>query len=642
MCGICGIASLAADPGGPPRPRVERVDAMMENLLHRGPDASATAVSTFATFGAHRLAIRGLADGHQPLEDSATGVIAVCNGEIDNHNELRAWLRERGRPVTMTSDVGVVVPLYLELGAAFVERLEGAFAVALWDPRRRILLLSRDRAGERPLFYLRRDGEVVFATEISALAAAAPNLRIAREPVAEFVRQGCMAAPTTPFTDVAKVRPGETVVFAKADADPLRYWTWPIGDAPQRSPSLPEFDRIFRAAVATQSAADVDFGLLLSGGVDSSLIAAVTRSLYPDRPLLGFTVRMIEPSYDEGDFAREVAERFNIRLVDVPFRADDVPELIARLVRLSGEPLGDPAWLPTALLARAAAGEGLRLALTGEGADELFGGYPAYLGAGLGEAYARLPQWCRAGVRRVVDALPPSERKVTVGFLLKRFVSGDGAAGLERHRRWTAAISDSALTALGLGVPATVPDSGGHPLDVAQRYDFETTLGEGLLTKSDRGGMSETVEIRAPFLNRAVMEFAARLPYGKRVRGLRTKRFLKDYARTYLPGRIVDRRKRGLSVPLASWLRGTLHPWAESRLAGARLTEAGIDGRAALALLEAHRRSRADHSRGVWNLLVLDVWLEWNADRAAAVSTAAAAGRAGSAGRPPGKAASLA
>ena len=288
-------------------------------------------------------------------------------------------------------------------------------------------------------------------------------------------------------------------------------------------------------------------------------------------------------------------------------------EGIGELVRLVGEPLADPAWIPTALLARRAA-QDVKLVLVGEGGDELFGGYPTYLGAQWADRYASLPAPLQNVIRRIVEALPPSEKKITVSYVLKRFVQAAGMEGLTRHRLWTSNISPALLARLGVA-PAAEERATGALLDVVQQHDLETSLAEGLLTKADRASMRSALELRAPFLDQAVMEFAATLPAAERVRGMTTKVFLKRYARRYLPSSIVYRRKRGLSVPLSAWMRGPLYEWSESRLSSPRLDDAGVSHRAAVELLEEHRQHRADHARALWTLIVLSEWLDWVAAR---------------------------
>ncbi|MDB6111135.1 MAG: asparagine synthetase, glutamine-hydrolyzing, partial [Pedosphaera sp.] len=539
------------------------------------------------------------------------------NGEIDNHHELRRWLAERGRPVQRETDVAVIPGLYLELGEAFASKLIGAFAVAVWDPRNRRLTLARDRAGERPLFFAASAAGIIFATELAALVAHNRiPVKLNQSGLKKYLQFGIFPSPETPFVEIQKVAPGEVIEFDAAGIRRKPYWRWQNIETPKQPPSLDAFDQTFRKAVGRQSDVDVDFGVFLSGGLDSSLVSAVARALHPTRPLKAYTLRFEEASFDEGAFAETVARQLKMELVTVWARPEDVLSELKTLVRLVGEPLADPAWLPTALLARRAA-QDIRLALVGEGADELFGGYPTYIGAGIAERFARLPGWAKAVIRRALEALPPSEKKVTISYLLKRFAQGADLESIARHQLWVSNIPPLLLQRLGVApIDLESRDTGaGHLLDRVQRWDLETSLAEGLLTKADRASMSSALELRAPFLDEAVMEFAKSLPVEERVRGFNTKVFLKRYALRYLPKSIVHRRKRGLSVPIGRWLRGPLHEWASATLGSGRLDQVGIRTPAAMNLFSEHYQGKADHARALWTLLVLSEWLDWVASK---------------------------
>jgi asparagine synthase (glutamine-hydrolysing) len=587
---------------------------MLGSLAHRGPDATCQLDTESAVFGVTRLAIRGLTERFsQPTTDPESGVIAVCNGEIDNHHELSRCLAERGRPVQFKTDTAVIPGLYLEHGETFPKRLIGAFAIAVWDPRHSRLTLVRDRAGERPLFYTRNQKEIIFATEIAALIDHGRlHVNLDQEALRKYLQFGIFPSPDTPFGEIRKVAPGELIQFDKTSMYQRSYWRWQITETAKQPPSLDTFDQTFRRAIRRQTDVDVDFGVFLSGGIDSSLVSAVARSLHPKRPLKAYTLRFDEHSFDEGRFAGVVAKHFKMELVTVRVKPDDVRIGLKSLIRMVGEPLADPAWVPTNLLAQRAAQE-TKMALVGEGADELFGGYPTYVGARIAERFVQLPNWLRSGIQRVVEALPPSEKKVTISFLLKRFIQGAGYNDMTRHRLWVSNISPALLRRLGVTPPQfeSSDADGGDLLDRAQQWDLETLLAEGLLTKADRASMSFALELRAPFLDHAVMEFAKSLRVEDRVRGFKTKVFLKRYARRYLPKNIVNRRKRGLSVPISSWLRGPLKEWAISTLRMGHLEQVGIRTSAAMELLSEHCRHEADHARAIWTLLVLGEWLDW-------------------------------
>lgn len=593
---------------------------MLRSLSHRGPDATSQVDTDLAVFGATRLAIRGLSDRlNQPMVDAASGVIAVCNGDIDNHRELRRWLAERRRPVQQETDVAVIPGLYLELGEAFAKRLVGAFAIAVWDPRSRRLTLVRDRAGERPLFYARNRNEIVFATEIAALVDhACFRVTLDQEALRKYLQFGIFPAPDTPFAEIRKVAPGEVIQFDVGGMRRELYWRWQITEKVKQMSSLDAFDQTFRTAVARQTDVEVDFGVFLSGGIDSSLVSAVVRSLHPKRPLKAYALRFGEQSFDEGRFAAVVAKQLKMELVTVQVKPADLRDGLKSLIRMVGEPLADPAWIPTTLLAQRAAQDN-KMALVGEGADELFGGYPTYVGAGVAERFIHLPGWLRSAIRLAVESLPLSEKKVTISFLLKRFVEGASWNGMRRHRLWVSNITPALLRRLGVAViDLDNNDAGsGDLLDRAQQWDLETLLAEGLLTKADRASMSSALELRAPFLDKAVMEFAESLRVEDRVRGFKTKVFLKRYARRYLPNNIVNRRKRGLSVPISSWLRGPLKEWATTTLEKGRLEQLGIHAPAALEFFAEHCQRKSDHSRALWTLLVLAEWLDWVATETA-------------------------
>ena len=611
MCGICGVVA----PEGMTEENAiqQQVNKMVDALMHRGPDDTGIDGDHAAIFGMTRLAIRGLNDGKQPIVDRDSGVMMACNGEIDNHLELRQWLLERGRIVEQSTDVAVIPALYLELGDAFVERLKGAFAIAIWDPREKKLLLARDRAGERPLFYSINNGIIAFASLIAALVAPDSHaLNISTDAVHGYLQAGFFVAPESPFEDIQKVSPGEVVTINANGIQRKRYWRWNVVQTNKKKGSLDAFDEVFRESVRRQSEVDVDFGLFLSGGLDSSLITAVTKAIRPEKTLKAYSLRFSEASYDEGHYAEQVASTLGVEFVPVWVHPEDFPPTIAKLVRQVGEPLADPAWVPSALSARRAA-QDVRVALVGEGADELFGGYPTYFGAGLAGYYARLPDPIRTLIRRTVENWPVSDKKVTIPFLLKRFIQGDELDFLGRHILWTSCISPEILMRLGvtpptLAKPISLSDS---MLDQLQQHDLETSLAEGLLTKADRASMKSALELRAPFLDQEVMEFAASLPEKERIHRLQTKVFLKQYALRYLPTEIVHRKKRGLSVPLSSWLREPLYEWAKSKLSSPLLERVGVNRYVALELLQDHSQRKADHARPIWTLCVLCEWLEW-------------------------------
>jgi asparagine synthase (glutamine-hydrolysing) len=610
MCGIGGI--MLKDQGNGAAPAIHPVRSMLAAMSHRGPDGQAEYAAGPMTLAANRLAIRGVDQAQPPLFVHASGVVVACNGEIDNHWQLRAWLAARGHAIEASSDIAVIAPLYLEKDLGFVEALDGVFALAIWDPRKQRLILARDRSGERHLYYAASEHAISFASELAALQLVAPaDTELDRPSLAHYLHSGYCSSPWTLQSHHFKVCPAEIIVWEGNKTRYMRYWTPPLGKRPTAPPSAAAFDQVFRAAMMRQTDVDVDYGVLLSGGLDSSLITAVARRIHPSGRLNAYCIRFDETSFDEGRHAETVAHLYQCPLSTITMGAADVAPALAHLVRTTGEPLADPAWLPLFMLTRHASRD-VKMLLSGEGADELFGGYPTYLGARLSSYYARLPRILRASIRGLVNALPVSDRKVALSFLLKKFVNAQGVDGLDRHMLWNAHLSPEWLHRLGVDYPAK-PAGASHAelLDAVQNYDFEHSLPDALMAKADRGGMCHGLEIRAPFLDRGVIEFAATLPAHARVSGLQTKVFLKDYAQRYLPAQLIRRRKRGLSVPLGSWLRGPLKDWAYTKLAGDDLRELDICTASALQLMDEHVSKQRDHSRGLWTLIVLSEWQSW-------------------------------
>ena len=611
MCGIYGMAT----PDGAPLAHPEVAAAMGPLLRHRGPDGSGLLRRPHVVLGAERLRVMDPSPrADQPFADPAGRVWLVANGEIYNARDLRR--RFPAYPFRSGSDVEVIIPLYLAAGVAGLADLAGMFALALWDETDRRLVLARDRAGEKPLFYAEPDGEVLFGSEIQALLC---HPRVARDldctALAAFCGRGYVPAPRTMFRAVRAVSPGSAVVLEPGGRRTQTYWH-PELLAPVEQPgdAVPRLRELIQAAVERQVRADVPVGVFTSGGVDSSLIAALaTRAVGPQH-LHTFTVRFTAPGYDESRWGRLLARRLGTRHVEV---VADEPALARALDIASerlAEPVSDPALLPTVLLAQAAR-EHVTVVLGGEGADELFGGYPTYLGHALAPAVSRLPAVARRGVNRLVPLLPDSAAKVPLSVLLKRFVAELGKPWLPRHLAWLGTgLDPTALLACddpaATSVCSAETEAAG-PLAGAMLLDFRTYLPNQLLVKLDRATMLVALEARSPYLDPAVMDFALRLDPRLKVRGLTTKRVLKRVARRWLPRGIVGRKKRGLSVPIATWLQGGLRDEMTRLLAPERLRRQGVLSDVYVTRLVAeHLGRRANHARALWTLIVLERWLE--------------------------------
>jgi asparagine synthase (glutamine-hydrolysing) len=608
MCGIYGMVANGAALRYP-----EVLGFMGEALRHRGPDGHAEFTRPDAVIGTERLRIIDLHErADQPFAAPGSQVWLECNGEIYNAAEIRA--RFPDYPYRSQSDVETILPLYLERGVAAIPELDGMFGLAIWDARTEQLILARDRAGEKPLFYAKPRGEVIFASELQCLLRH-PDISRELDPIAigEYLRLGYIPEPRTPFRDVRRVEAGTFIRFSRGDDVTVRYWdpaSFRIERIPARD-AIAETQRLVERAVEKQVMADVPVGVFTSGGLDSSILATLAAKFIGVDKVHTYSAAFQEQSYDESPVAEELAKRIRTRYVPVPTDARTLLEALQCVVRGVAEPLADPAILPTFLLARAAR-QHVKVILSGEGADELFGGYPTYIGHKVAPMYDALPSFVRAALRRAVQRVPSSTKKMTLEFLLKRFVSNAEKPWIERHLAWFGTGLSMDVYKLQTDLPEMpVVPSGADPLAGAMLLDYRSYLRDNLLVKVDRATMLSSVEARAPFLDRDVTRFALSLPPDLRLHRFETKWVLKKAAERWLQKDVIYRRKRGLSVPIASWINEGLRAEVDRLLAPDRLRAQGLlDEKNVGELLFAHRSGRANNAKPLWALIVLQYWME--------------------------------
>lgn len=589
---------------------------MGQSLQHRGPDSRALIRNPRAGIGCERLRVVDIHErADQPFCDPKERFWLACNGEIYNAPELRR--RYHDYPYRSQSDVETILPLFLDRGLEGLAELDGMFAVAIWDTVSETLTLARDRAGEKPLFYSQAGGEIWFASELQALLLdPAISRELDETAIHQFLALGYVPEPRTTFNAIRKLAPGTLVQITASSEDVHRYWN-PVAFETVEEPlasSLPRLRALLRSAVRKQLQADVPVGIFLSGGMDSALLAAIAAEVAPDRKLDTFTARFADPSYDESAPAGLRARRHGARHHEVMIDERSLGEALGAVTSQLAEPLADPAVLPTYLLAREAR-QHVTVILSGEGADELFGGYPTYLGHKLVPYVKALPAFLRRGLRSTASLLPASRGKVTVEFLLKRFLADAEKPWLERHLAWFGSgaqhlLAESRRTSGSILDPLP-PDFTATGLRGALLLDYRTYLPDDLLVKNDRATMLESLEARAPFLDKDLSSFALGLPERWKVRGLTTKWLLKRAAQEWLPRSVIYRRKRGLSVPVASWLDTGLRSEVDRLLAPERLARQGwLDPRGVERLLTEHRARHANHARPLWTLVVFQSWLE--------------------------------
>ena len=614
MCGICGIATArgAVDPG--------RLAAMSATLVHRGPDSDGAFAEGPVGLAARRLAIIDLQTGDQPISNEDGRITVVQNGELYNYRELRHELERSGHRFSTSGDTEVLVHLYEEHGERFPDRLRGMFAVALWDSERRRLLLARDRYGIKPLYYREADGELAFGSELRAL----PRGEIDLDALEAFLAFNSVPGPLTIFRDVRKLQPGHVLVWESGRSEVTRYARpAPVPASEARDDEEAELVEELRArmrdSVRAHLVSDVSVGVLLSGGIDSSLLAALAAEELSE-PLRTFSIGFEERSFDELGDARLVAQRYDTNHRELVLRPD-AALLLPALAEAFDEPFADSSALPTYLVSQLAA-EDVKVALSGEGGDELFGGYYTY----AADLLVQRAGWTAPLLRPLVERLPTSSARASFDYRAKRFVRAAHLPPLERHHGWKEIFSPDARAALtgrrGDFDPVDLlrarfaETEGAEPLARLQDVDLGTYLVDDLLAKTDRASMAHSLEARVPFLDPVVTNFAFALPTRHKVRGFRKKVLLRKAAAPLVPPELLGRRKRGFSIPAAAWLRGELEPFARDTLSPDTLQRQGFfRPETVTRLIDDHVAGREDLSRQLWGLLAFTLWHERHVER---------------------------
>jgi asparagine synthase (glutamine-hydrolysing) len=609
VCGICGIATTR---GGAD---IEALRAMSDLLVHRGPDSAGEHLDGGIALAARRLSILDLEHGDQPIANEDGTCVVVQNGEIYNYPELRRELERAGHDLRTRCDTEALVHLYEDYGVGFAERLRGMFAVAIWDARRRRLVLARDRYGIKPLYYRHAGGELRFASEVRAL----PRGEIDPDALEAFLAFNSIPAPYSIFRDVRKLPAGHVLVWQNGEVTVDRF----ARPGPAQEDELRDGDEAelieelrarLRDSVRAHLLSDVPVGVLLSGGVDSAALAALAAQ-ETSEPVHTFTIGFAERSFDERADARLVADRYETEHHELLVQPDPKLLLLA-LAEAFDEPFADSSALPTYLVSQLAA-EHVKVALSGEGGDELFGGYYTYAADLMADRLAPLARIARP----LVEALPASTRKASLDYKAKRFVRAAHLPPLERHHGWKEIFSADARAEL------TGHRDGFNPVDVLRsRYaetvgapelarlqdvDFGVYLVDDLLVKTDRASMAHSLEARVPFLDPLVTNLAFALPTRLKVRGLAKKVLLRKAVEPLVPAEVVHGRKRGFSIPAAAWLRGELEPFARDTLSAGNLRRQGFFQPEPVArLIDEHVAGREDWSRQLWGLLAFTLWYE--------------------------------
>ncbi len=615
---MCGIAGWIAEPG---RALAEgTLASMLHAIAHRGPDDEGMRSFRASTghhvyLGHRRLAIIDPKGARQPMCDAAAGLALTFNGEIYNFRALRDELGLLGYRFARDSDTEVLLRAYQHWGNEVVHHLRGMFAFAIWDTRNERLFLARDRFGEKPLFLCDNGNGLYFASEIKALLRV-PGIKagVNLDAVWDYLAYRYVPGPKTLFNGIRKLLPGMTATWERGVLKEERYWS-----APDRSPCqvqqsdrdiVPAFLSRLDEAVKLQMVSDVPFGAFLSGGLDSSTIVALM--CRHSSMVKTFSVGFDEDSYSELAYAAEIAEHFGTQHHEIAVNHRDVIGRLPQLVASRDAPVSEPADIPIYLLAREA-GRSVKMVLTGEGSDELLGGYPKHVAERFAKDYQLLPGWLRHHcIEPLTHALPYGFRRI------KTAVTNLGIEDShERYVRWFGALNRSEREQFSVLRSNGYPVLDAPPFDADPRsstlrrilyFDQTSWLPDNLLERGDRMTMAASIEARVPFLDHELAAFVSTLPDRYRIRGLRSKWILREAGKDLIPGSILERPKVGFRVPVNEWFRGEMREFLLDHLDGSSLTRAYYDAPALDRVLAEHLNGRQNHEKLLWALLNLEIW----------------------------------
>lgn len=621
MCGIYGILSLS----GPRRFEASALGRMGRAIVHRGPDDEGSFVDEQMLLGMRRLSIIDVSGGHQPIASEDGNVVVVCNGEIYNFAKLRTALERAGHRFATHSDTEVIVHLYEDRGDAFLEELEGMFALALWDRRRRRLIVARDPLGIKPLYYSMGLGQFAFASEVKALLTL-PNIRARLDPasLAQYLSVGYVCAPACLFEGVRKLMPGEAIVIENGIASARRFWSLPreVDDSLSAGDWVEATRNELERAIRDQMVSDVPIGAFLSGGMDSSSVVALM-SRHTDTPVrtysIGFRGSSGAELYNELPFARTVAQAFHTKHREIIVQPN-VAALLPSLIWHLDEPIADAAFITTYLVAKFAR-QDVTVILSGVGGDELFGGYNRYRDEYYRGGYRLIPRQVR---RRLLEPLArrmPSDRHsplLNKLRLARAFVLADALGFEDRYRRYLEVFDSTERVHLLLNASAEHEDclarafaeSGSRdPLRRLMDVDLATQLPEDLLMLTDKMSMAVSLECRVPLLDQQLVQLAARMPARFRMPGGRLKHTMKLALQGILPEPIIKRQKRGFGAPIGAWFKAELAPLLREVLSETALRRRGLlDPQAVARVMQEHERQVADRTDHLLALVSLEIW----------------------------------
>lgn len=628
MCGIAGQLLLGAPA------ELAQIRAMCDRIRHRGPDDEGFHIDGPCGIGMRRLSIIDLSTGHQPISNEDGTVWVVFNGEVYNYQELRSDLISRGHRFTTNSDTETLVHLYEEFGPDSVAKLRGMFAYAIWDARKRRLFLARDRFGKKPLYYAALPTGLFFGSEMKCLLEAGVPLDIDEEALRLYFLLGYIPDPWSPYKAVRKLPPGSWMMYhADGRMEQGTYWKLPVPSesAPTGITEEQATDRVrelFDESVRLRLMADVPLGAFLSGGIDSSAIVA-SMALQTDEPVKTFSIGFEESAFNELPYARMIAKKYGTDHHEIIVRPDSI-DLVTKIARHFDEPLADTAAIPTFIVSEFAV-QHVKVVLTGDGGDEIFGGYESFFATERLRWADSIPHMARGAISWLADRLPYSAygknylRMISRQSPLERYFENNTTPHFLRARllepKWMLPGED---TYLARALAHCLAPNGANVLTQALYFEATAKLTGDMLAKVDRMSMANSLEVRCPLLDHELAEYAARLPHSWKIRNGSGKHIFIQAMGNRLPSEVVNRPKQGFGVPIADWFRGSLREFVWDHLtSGAFLGRGVVSPEFVRHLLEEHESKRRDNNHYLWMLLMLELWFR-DAESPAQVGVVAA------------------
>ena len=624
MCGIAGWINLENKSS---QNDEAVLHSMCERMKHRGPDSEGLWLENQVALGMRRLSIIDLHTGEQPVYSEDKSIVVVMNGELYNFREVRADLEKRGHKFETQTDTEILPHLYEEYGDAMLEHINGMFAFALWDKNKKKLLIARDRFGEKPLYYGVFDNQLIFASEPKVLLAnSAVKAEINLDALRSYLSFDYVPAPHSIYKGISKLPAAHFLSVESGEIKTRRYWnlTWEKKQTKSLASSAEELRELLADAVRLRLVSDVPLGILLSGGVDSSTVAAFATQFSTEK-VKTFSIGFEEDSFDESKFARQVATHLKTEHYEDKLSVERAADLISEIGLWLDEPMSDGSLIPTFLLSRFVR-KHVTVALGGDGGDEIFAGYPMYYAHKVSDVYNGIPQFLRSGlIEPFVNNLPVSNKNLSFDYKAKRFVRASKYDLVTRHHSFFGSfslgeqqnvLSKDVLAQTSNDIYRDAKDllkicDAANEIEQMQFLDLNFYLAEDILTKVDRASMAVSLEVRAPFLDPRIAEFAASIPLEYKLKGSQGKYILKKAMENLLPKNILHRPKKGFGIPIAEWLKGRLNPLMRELLAPDRLKKQGLfNEKFVQKLIKEHETNLASHHKQLWTLLVFQLWYD--------------------------------